>query len=97
VDSKAKALEEALRELEVVKEIEWLSESVICVTLRYPAGHGDGIQVFEANPTLESVKDRISTRIKREFDAAIDPSQFPIEILEELEIRREGADNGERA
>ena len=89
-DSESKrTLETALRELETVKEISWVSEHVICITLKYPAGFGGNIQILLAHPTIERAKEKIRKVVHREIGIFIDPSRYQVELIDEQKVRRD--------
>ena len=85
--SKEKKLltEALLNEFEVIEKIEWLSENVILITLKYLRN----TQIFLADPTKEKVEEKIKELLQREVGVFLEPNKYVIESLEKVRVQKE--------
>ena len=81
------ALEEELRVLEEVERIDWVSENVIKITLRYPRS----IEIFLKDPTVEKVRERIKELLRRGIKVFLGIERSG--LIESVEVKSDEADN----
>lgn len=81
------ALEEELRALEEVERIDWVSENVIKITLRYPRSS----EIFLKDPTVEKVRERIKKLLRRGIKVFLGIERSG--LIESVEVKSDEADN----